>query len=228
MDDFKQKADALKAALPEEHHGAFDALVGAATTAFTEHETNTKKLDDTVKKLEKSVKEKDELIDQKNRDLVGQRREYKKLSELSEAEKAAMSEKEIELQKRQEEVDNRLEEMKKQQEELHQKEVEARKSAAVRKLVGEDAELQKKVLENFGRLKDVDAASTEEEITAHMTTAFNMLGEERPDPVRSAVSGSGDNPAAPSGTQFAETTAGKEVASALGLSYSEEGEQKTD
>lgn len=183
-------------------------------------EENTK-LSTEKSTLEATVAEKDGIIEKKNQDIVGARRKYKKLDELTEEEKAAMSEDDIEKKKDQDLLFENQEADRLQREADRTKEITERRNNAVRKFVGDDAALQAKVLANFDKIKDSDAAYTDTEIATFMGTAFNMLGEERPNPVRDVnnqgggvapVIGSPDN-----GTGFAETEGGRGLAATMGL-----------
>jgi len=175
-------------------------------------------LSTTNAELEKSVAEKDAIIQQKNEDLVGQRKQFKRLSEMSEEEKDAMSQKEIELQERQEALEAEQEAFRKEQEESRMKEVNARKENAIKKLVGDNEEYAEKVRSNYERIKDSAEAQTEEEVVRVATEAFNMLGDDRPEPVSNAVNGSGgSSPQGLPDTGFADSPQGKGLAEQMGL-----------
>lgn len=180
-------------------------------------EEELKKAQALVAELQKTVAEKDAVIAQKNQDLVGQRKQYKKLSDMSQEEKDALSQKEIELQERQEVLDEQLRQFEAKQTELLQKEVGSRKEAALRRLVGDNKEFADKIRANFDKIKDSDKAITDEEVSALMGTAFNMLGDERPSPVAEALSGDGSAPSGGKPGGFADTPAGQGLAANLGL-----------
>lgn len=157
-----------------------------------------------VTKLGDDIKKKDALIEQKNQDIIGIRKasglERKKLAEMTEAEKAALSEKEIELQRRQEEMEadqlKRDEEMKKWREEQAaeaKKQLDAKRAGIFTKLAGKNPDILKKLEENWGKLNKelTDKATTEEEITSLANDAYNMLGSIKPEAVRQAVQQSG-------------------------------------
>lgn len=168
---------------------------------------------------DKLIADKDLLIKQKTEDVVGARSQYKKLSEMTEAEKAEMSAKEIELQTRQEEFDARQKKFEDDQKAFTQKEVDARRERAISKIAGSDVELRAKVGEAFKKIIDHDKAQTDEEIAAVATSAFNMLGVPKPDPVRSAMGGEGGAAAGGEGggENFADQKAGKDLAAAMNL-----------
>ena len=172
--------------------------------------------------FEATIAEKDSIITQKTNDVVGARKEYKKLSDMTEAEKAAMSEKEIELQKRQEELDARQEGIEKTQKETLQKEVDARKERAISRLAGKDPELAKKIKDSYAKIVDHDKAQTDEEVAAIATSAFNMLGIPKPDGVREAINAGGGEAGGAGGDQnFADTSEGKSLGNALNLKSTE-------
>ena len=169
--------------------------------------------------LERSIAEKDAVISQKNDDLVNARKSYKKLADMTEVEKEALSEKEKELLERQESLEKQTADFQKAQQEAQQKEVDARRGRAIAKIAGKDADLQKKVEDSFKRILDHDKATTEEEIAAIATQAFNMLGVPKPDPVNTAINMGGDGEAGipVDGQNYADTQAGKGLMETLGL-----------
>lgn len=170
-------------------------------------------------KYDAAIAEKDTLIDQKTRDAIGARKEYKKLSEMSETEKAEMSAKEIELQQRQEDHEKSVKKFEDDQKAFTQKEIDARRERAINKIAGSDPELRTKVSDSFKKIVGHDVAQTDEEIGAIAQSAFNMLGIPKVDPVRGAINGDGGQ--APNGgtggTNFAEEKGGIELAKAMGL-----------
>lgn len=172
-----------------------------------------------VTELTETVAEKDKLIEQKNADIVGARRQYKKLADMTEEEKQQLSEKELELQQRMEEHEERVSKFEKEQAEQATKEREARRDAAISKIVGENKELGDRVRNNYDRIKDSGDASTVEEIAKVADEAFNMLGEERPNPIDAVVGGQGggEAPGGSGNSGFADSDRGKGLSEALGL-----------
>lgn len=169
---------------------------------------------------EKTIAEKDALIKQKTEDVVGARKKFKKLEEMSEEEKEAMTEKEIELQQRQEELDARQAKAEEAQKETLQKEINARRANAIKAYAGEDEELAQKIEANFGRISDSKGAQTEDEIRAVVQDAYNMLGTPAPsDAVSGAFTQGGDGRAGDTSNKgdFSETPKGKDLAGSLGL-----------
>jgi hypothetical protein len=194
-------------------------------------------LESKVAELEGSLAEKDKVIEEKNRDLIGIRKKYsgpkyKKFDELTDEEKQQMSEQDIQRKKEQDILFEQQEEQRTARETDRQREIEERKQAAIRKFAGDNEEIAEKIRENFDRIKDSDAAFTESEISTFAQTAYNMLGDERPDPVRQ-TSGVDNNAMAPvynaDGVEFSESDAGKQVARGLNLGFASapEGEQQS-
>jgi SMC interacting uncharacterized protein involved in chromosome segregation len=180
-------------------------------------EEELKKLQEQIATLQKTVAEKDVLIAQKNQDLVGQRKQYKKLADMTQEEKDALSQKEIELQERQEVLDEQLRQFETKQTELLQKEVGSRKDAALRRIVGDNKEYAEKIRANFDKIKDSDKAITDDEVSALMNTAVNMLGDERPSPVSEALNSYGDAPSSAKAGGFADTPEGQQLAAQMGI-----------
>ncbi len=178
-----------------------------------------------VTTLEATIVQKDALITQKTQDVVGARRKYKTLAELTDEEKTAMTESEIKAKEEQDILFEQQEATRIQQETDRAAQIAERKRAAAIKLVGNDETLIAKTIANFDQIKNADVAFTESEIGTFMGTAVNMLGDERPDPVRSAANTSpnGEFPATQNqSTGFAESEAGKQVGQSLGLQSAQE------
>lgn len=199
-----------------------DAGLEGVITAFDAVAATAKKATDDLAAAAKTIAEKDTIIGQKNDDLVNLRKststEMKKLSEMTETERAAMSEKEIELQKGIEKLaeDNRI--FQEGQAASLKKEVDARWDRTATKLAGNNPELKQKILDAGKRIVDSDKAQTEEEIAAIAGTAFNMLGVPKPDSVRTAINGGGGDAGGEIKTgEFADSEAGKSLAGAMNL-----------
>lgn len=192
-------------------------------TAYETRDAAAKKAETDLAAANKTIGEKDVLITQKTDDLVKLRnsttQEMKKLSEMTDAEKAAMSEKEIELQKGLEKLAEDTRVFQEGQAASLKKEVDARRARAIAAVAGKDPELVKKVEEAFGKIKDSDKAQTDEEIASVATSAFNMLGVPKPQAVRDAINGggNGDAGAAIEPGSFANSEAGKSLSQAMGL-----------
>lgn len=192
-------------------------------TAYETLEASAKKATEDLAAATKTIGEKDTLITQKTDDLVKLRQktgeDMKKLSEMTDAEKAAMSEKEIDLQKGLEKLAEDTRIFQEGQAASLKKEVDARRERAIAAIVGKDADLKKKVEDAFSKIVDHDKAQTEEEITAIAGQAFNMLGVPKPDAVRSVVHGGGNGDAGGEVEpgSFANSEAGKSLSQAMGL-----------
>lgn len=168
--------------------------------------------------LTKTVAEKDAIIVQKNQDLVGQRKEYKKLSEMTDAEKAEMTSKEIELQTRQEQFEADQKAFKDEQEASRQKDIAERRGKAIDKLAGKDPEVRKKIEDNISRIVDHDKAQTEDEVKKLVDDAFGMTGLPKPSAFASINDGGNGGTGEGSGdANFADSQKGKELASMLSL-----------
>lgn len=208
----------------------FEDVVKHVQTIETNLEAEKTGRAEDAKAHEKAIAEKDAVISQKNEDLVNSRRKYKKLEEMTEAEKAELSEKEKELLLRAEEMEAREAENRQKDEERLQKEVSERKEKAIKAIVGDDADLYKKTLDSYGSVVGHDKAVTEGEITEIAQKAFNMLGVAQPDGVRSAInSGGGHKGGSPNGNDgdngYAESEDGRGLANLMGLN-SAKGENK--
>jgi len=169
------------------------------------------------KKLGEDLKAKDVVIEQKNRDIVGARKEYKKLSEMTEDEKKSLSDKEIELQTRAEKIEADALAFQKKQDELYAKEKTSRVESIVKKIAGSNKEIAEKVRANMSRIKEFETATTEEEISKIAEEGFNMIGSARPNPVRQAVNANGGEAGEFTPGSFAESPEGKSLAGALNL-----------
>lgn len=169
-------------------------------------------------KAQKTIGEKDAVIAQKNDDIVKQRQSYKKLDDMTKEEKAAMSDKEIELQQRQEKHESDLAKFQADQKAALKKEVDARIAREVSKYAGKDETLAQKIRDNYARINDAEKAQTDEEVGKIASEAFNMLGVPKPDAMRSVLGGSGgDTTGKESNTGFAETQQGKDMSKLMGL-----------
>lgn len=211
MDEETQKKYDEAIASAEEATKALEA-----EKATIEEERSTYKTEKET--LEKTISEKNLMIEQKSKDVIGARRKYKKLSDMSDEERDSLTEKELELQKRQEEQEERQQDFEKRQQALTEKEVTARKNNAILKFAGEDKELAEKIFANYDRIKDAETASTNEEVAKIASEAFNMLGTPKGDGVESVINSGGNGKSGEGDkTDFSETSEGKEIAGALGL-----------
>lgn len=175
-------------------------------------------------RLEGELAKKDALIEQKTNDVVNARKKYKKLSDMTEEEREAMTEKEIELQERQEKMEEEAAKREKENKERQKIEMTARKEAAIKKLAGDDEELAQKISDNYDRFSDSKDAYTEEAIGRLATDAYNMLGIPSTDGVGNAITQGGDGNPGNTGdrTDFSETAEGKALAEAMNLNQAKE------
>ncbi len=211
--------------MDEETQKKYDEAIANAEEAKATAERTATELDEEKQgreedktNYEKTVAEKDAVIEQKKQDVIGARKKYKKLSDMSAEEKEALTEKEFELQKRQEEQDERQDTFEKEQKNNADKEITARRNVEISKFAGEDKELAEKILKNYERIKDADNSSTLEEIKSLTEEAFNMLGVPKADGVESVIGSGGSGTSGETKTEdFSETEKGKNLADALGL-----------
>ena len=182
-----------------------------------------------VDTLTATVAEKDRVIEVKNQDIIGARKQYKKLSEMTSEEKEALSAKELELQERQEKMEAETEAFRKEQAEIRQKEVDSRWENAIKKRVGDNAEHAETLRKNMKSFVDHDKAMTEDEIASLADRGLNLFGDAKPNPINQALNSSGGAPnggGAGAGAGFAESEAGKGLADSLGLDLTPPAETK--
>ena len=206
----------------EDEQKKFDDAIAAQETAekALKEEKEGREADKTAH--DKAITEKDAIITTKTNDLVNQRKSFKKISDMSAEEKEAMTAKEIEMQQRQEDLEKSQEDFKKEQADILKKGVTAKRDAAIKKFAGDDADLIKKITDNFERIKDSGDATTDEEINSIAKESFNMLGVPTPDAVTNAINLSGGGDAGEvAGTGFAESEKGKNLATSLGFTAPE-------
>lgn len=165
-------------------------------------------------KLGKDIIAKDKIIEQKTKDIVGVR----KLAERSKEELEGMTEAEKDALKLAEQNAAELDSIKKGAVESATKQRESQINAAIVRYAGKNPDLAKKIRENLSRLnpEDVNKASTPEEIGPLVDTAWNMLGNLKPNPIASKMGGSGGD--APDGSEkkdFADTPEGQALAAKI-------------
>lgn len=184
--------------------------------------TLSKERDDFKKSNEdlgKDLKKKDAIIEQKTKDVIGARQQYKKMSERTKEELESLSDAEKEILQREELRDKELADLKKETADRNAKEVGARKAALIKKYAGTNADLAKKIEENLAKLDPaaLSKAVTDEELQPHVDAAWNMLGNLKPDPIKTAMGGG--NGAAPGADgnkdNFADTPEGQKFLSKL-------------
>ena len=141
---------------------------------------------------------------------------FKKLRDMSKEEKELLSEKELELLKRQEEVENQALTVKQQQDQFFKDQRGAVLKNLVEKYAKGDVELAKKIEFNLAKIKDSDLAMNEEALAPLVKDSFNMLGVEVIDAVRGAHNERGTGADyQPKDSGFADTQQGKDLSEAL-------------
>jgi len=201
----KEELEAMK---PEE--------VLAHITTLNEQKTA---VESKVEKLESTITEKDELIEQKTQDVIGARRKYKPLKDMTDDEKATLSDAELAAKEDQDLIYEQQEETRKIVEENTTKERESRFNKAVDKFANGDQEVAAKLKANYNLLRGSEKATTEDEIAGFVTSAVNMMGSDAPKAVQSAHNDRGGDMGAPNaeGEDFSTTEGGKQLSNMMGL-----------
>lgn len=182
-----------------------DALVNKLKETTSTLQKVTQEKEDTAKKLQESEARRQE-----------QTTNFKKFRDMSAEEKELLSEKEKELMQRQEKLEEEREKDRREREEWQAGQIKKIENRYVKQLSGGDEKIAEKILFHYNRLSD--KADDEETIERKMNDAYRLLGDERPDPLRRAISGRGASPEVRSkSTDFSETEEGKGLGSALGL-----------
>lgn len=163
-----------------------------------------------------TLEEKEGRISKLEEVLAQQSTNFKKLRDMSQEEKEMFTEKEMELMKRQEAHEEQLAKFQQEQLDFKVKQREGTIEKLVTQYAKGDKELADKIRVNLNSLKGADEVFVEEELAPLTQKAFNMLGDERPDPLRTAHNAGGDFGEVKAGG-FVDTQAGKDLASALGI-----------
>lgn len=169
---------------------------------------------DEAKALKEELEAKAQELKEKSERLQGLESKdmnFRRLEQMTEAEKSKLTEKETELMKRQEALED-------QQRSFENKQIESIKEYAIKNLVGEDAELREKILEKYKSI--AGEAKTPEEISERVADAFAMARRknESINPLAAVMGVPGSAPKQKSGN-FADTDAGKALAKELGMSF---------
>lgn len=177
------------------------------------------KLKETTGALQKTNAEKEEIAkklteSEKNREFQAQN--FKKFRDMTAEEKELLSEKEKELLIRQEKLEEEREKDKQEREKWQTDQIKKIENRFVKQLSGGDEKVAEKILFHYNRLSD--KADDEETIEQKMNDAYRLLGDDRPDPLRRAISGRGSAPDVKAkSSDFSETDEGKGLGGALGL-----------
>lgn len=174
---------------------------------------------------EQFVKTNEELnskVEDMNIKFADQSKNFKKFRDMTQAEKDMYTEKELEMIKRNEEIDERASRIEKEQKDFQQKQKDAIIEGIASRLSKGDKEIADQIKINLGKLNPelINGAITEAEITPHVQSAFNMLGiQSQPDTLRSANNYEGRAADVKKEDSYADTQAGADLASAMGLSF---------
>ncbi len=166
--------------------------------------------------LTTTIADKDAIIADKDAHLQEKGEQFKKFRDMTAAEKELLSEKEIELLKRQDALEEIAKKTSEDQANFRKEQRDSVKNALINKMARGDAELAKKIEFNLNKIKDSDTAMTEEALAPLVTDSFNMLGNQVPDAIRQAHNTGGQLPnPEPVSNGFADSQAGKDLSKAL-------------
>lgn len=189
----------------EEAIAKITELEGTVTTLTTENaglKTTVAEKDSKIVTLEKNAKKQGE--------------NFKKLRDMTKEEKELLSEKELEVLKRQEEVESIASKNAEEIANFRKEQREGVVKGLINKFARGDEELAKKIAFNLSKIKDSELAMNEEALTPLVQDSFNMLGSQVIDQVRQAHNQGGAGADYKAGeTDFAETEKGKGLSEAL-------------
>jgi len=202
----------------EEYKAKIVELEGKITTLTKENEDY--KAGST--EFDKQIKEKEETIAKLKEDAKNQGLNFKKLRDMTEAEKELLTEKEKELMERQEAQEEALKKFQDDQTNFTKKQKDALIDTLAMKKAGGNKELADKIKITLNKINGIDNLTTEAELMPEIEFAFNGLGiQTKTDPLNEAHNtGGGTGEYTPDGS-YAETTEGKSLAGALGLSQAQ-------
>ena len=187
-----------------------------ALAKITALEAEKTALSTTNAELTTQLADKDTKITNLEENAKKQGENFKKLRDMSKEEKELLSEKELELLKRQEANEQIAADLQAKQDKFFQDQRASVLKNLVNKYARGDEELAKKIELNLSKIKDSELAMNEEALTPLVKDSFNMLGGEVTDAVRNAHNerGSGAEYKAPE-SSFADTQHGKDLSTAL-------------
>lgn len=181
-------------------------------------EVTTLKADNT--KLGADITERDTKITKLTGDATERAHQFKKLKDMTEAEKELLSEKEKELLIRQEKLEDDQAKFSKDQGERTAKEKTERIEQLATKIAKGNKDLVAQIKINLTKLDPalLEKATTEAELMPHIDSAFKMTGVTAPTgDVREAHNQGGFGAGAESKDDFSGTKEGKDMAGAMGL-----------
>ena len=166
--------------------------------------------------LTQSVTERDAKIEDMTRHAKEKGEQFKKLRDMTAAEKELLSEKELELMKRQEETEAVARKVAEDQQAFRLEQRGAVLKNLINKFAKGDVEIAKKIELNISQFKDADQAMTEEALAPLVQNGFNMIGPAAFDAVRNAHNQGGSGADyVPQEAGFAESPEGKALETAL-------------
>lgn len=172
--------------------------------------------------FDKQLKEKEEAIAKLKEDAKNQGLNFKKLRDYTEAEKELLTEKEKEILERTEKMEEDAKKFREEQEGFTKKQKDALIDSLAMKKAGGNKELADKIKITLNKLNGIDALMTEAELMPEIDFAFNGLGiQTKTDPLNEAHNTGGGTGEYKSDGSFAETSEGKSLAGALGLSQAQ-------
>ncbi len=176
---------------------------------------------DSNTKLGQDIAERDTSIAELKANAKERGEQFKKLKDMTEAEKDLLTEKELELIKRQEIIENERAEEKKTNQEREAKVKEQTIENLANKFAKGNKDLAAQIKINLGKLNPalLEGAITEQDLVPHVESAFRMSGiATSADPLRTAHNADGNPAPINSETDFSTTKEGKDLAGAMGLS----------
>jgi hypothetical protein len=148
--------------------------------------------------------------------------QFKKFRDMTAEEKELLTEKEKELLQRQEAQEEALKKFQNEQSEFTKKQKDALIDNLAMKKAGGNKELADKIKVTLSKIKDIDSKATEAELGPEIDFAFNGLGiQTTPNPLSEAHNAGGSTGEYQTDGSFAETSEGKSLAGALGLSQAQ-------
>lgn len=216
--DIKKALEEIKAKVGED---VFKLISGEVAKV----ETLTKERDDFKTsniKLGEDLKTRETEIGTLKVNAQKQGENFKKLRDMTEAEKELLSEAEKNLMMRTEKFE---EEQKKDREARDARDKKTRETTInnlATKMAKGNKELVEQIKINLGKLNPelINGALTEEELTPHVDAAFKMTGAGiNANPLRDAHNAEGQGAPIKRDNDFSETKEGKDLGAALGLSF---------